>query len=92
MFAWERSVFRELLLTDGDVAAGMSSLATMGLWCHVWGEGISSPTTVHVMLIIKSHISEATWLSEAAQHMGMELFFPPACLKWVFPAQPPKGR
>lgn len=88
MFAWERSVFRELLLIDGDVAARMSSLAIRGLW----GEGISSPTTVRVMLIIKSHISEATWLSEAAQHRGMELFFPPACLKWVFLAQPPKGR
>lgn len=94
----------------------MSSLATVGPWCHARGEGISPgagkstlklrsawgsapggtvsstgstgstgtqapPTAAHVVLIIKSHVSEATRVYEAAQHTGMELFSLPRCLK-----------
>lgn len=55
------------------------------------GQENPSPTATHVMLIIKSHISEATGQYEAAQDTGMELYSLPKCLKWVFPARPSKG-
>lgn len=46
------------------------------------GQGISSPTAMRVMLVVKSHVSESTWVYEAAQHTGNGGFFPlPNCLK-----------